>query len=106
MSVTESNPDPAGTATPSTSPSPPSDEAVPAALSIYGQESPIEETPEVLATSHAALENELDKLPDEKKAGWLHAKEMCPELVNEEHRLMFLRCELFHAEVSLSVGFV
>lgn len=74
--------------------------AATAALSIYGQKPQPEETSEFLSKSHLGLLEELDKLPDEKKAGWLQAKEKCPNLVGEEHRLMFLRCERFNVEVS------
>lgn len=75
------------------------DTDVAAALAIYGQKPQPEETPDFLSKSHAALEKELDKLPDdEKKAGWLKAISKSPELVGKEHRLMFLRCELFDAQ--------
>lgn len=73
--------------------------ATAAAVSIYGQKLQPEETPEFLSKSHEALLEELDKLPDEAKAGWLRAKERCQDLVGEEHRLMFLRCEVFNTEV-------
>ena len=43
---------------------------------------------------------ELDKLDEETKNGWDQAKVKCPNLVGEEHRLMFLRCEVFNEEVS------
>mmetsp|Transcript_3423 Transcript_3423/g.6585 ORF Transcript_3423/g.6585 Transcript_3423/m.6585 type:complete len:331 (+) Transcript_3423:247-1239(+) len=72
-----------------------------AALCIYGQTPQPEETPEFLSKSHAALLTELDKLPsDEKKAGWTKAFEKCPNLVGEDHRLMFLRCEVFNEELA------
>mmetsp|Transcript_11895 Transcript_11895/g.22206 ORF Transcript_11895/g.22206 Transcript_11895/m.22206 type:complete len:333 (-) Transcript_11895:217-1215(-) len=67
-------------------------------IAIYGQQPPKEETPEFLSSSFAELDRELDNLPEEKKAGWLKAKEKCPELVGEGHRLMFLRCEVFRAD--------
>ncbi|KAL7467082.1 hypothetical protein ACHAXS_007351 [Conticribra weissflogii] len=59
-------------------------------ITIYGQQPPKEETPEFLSSSFAELDRELDSLPDEKKSGWLKAKEKCPELVGDDHRLMFL----------------
>ena len=70
-----------------------------ALASIYGQKPQPDETPEFLSKSHAELNAELDKLDDDKRAGWLRAKEECPTLVGEEHRLIFLRCEVFNAEV-------
>jgi hypothetical protein len=70
------------------------------AANLYGQRSQPEETPEFLSKSQESLLEEIDKLPDEKKAGWLMARERCPPtLVGEEHRLMFLRCELFDTKV-------
>mmetsp|Transcript_15258 Transcript_15258/g.33114 ORF Transcript_15258/g.33114 Transcript_15258/m.33114 type:complete len:329 (-) Transcript_15258:90-1076(-) len=79
--------------------------AATAALNLYSQRPQPEETPEFLSKSQSELLEELDKLPDEKKAGWLKAKEKCPTLVGEVHRLMFLRCELFNAELAaLRIG--
>jgi hypothetical protein len=72
---------------------------MPETMDIYNQIHP-EETPELIAQSQAALHNELAKLPQEKKAGWLQATEKCPELVKEDHTLMFLRCEVFNSDVS------
>jgi hypothetical protein len=73
--------------------------SMPETMDIYNQVHP-EETPELIAQSQAALHNELAKLPQEKKVGWLQATEKCPELVKEDHTLMFLRCEVFNADVS------
>ena len=70
-----------------------------ATMDIYNQIHP-EETPELISKSQAALEDELSKLSPDKKAGWLQAKELCPHLVDEAHTLMFLRCEVFNADVS------
>lgn len=66
---------------------------------IYNQIHP-EETPELISKSQAALHDELSKLSPDKTTGWLQAKEQCPHLVNDEHTLLFLRCEVFHAHVS------
>lgn len=68
-------------------------------LNLYGQRAQPEETPDFISKSHANLLKELDKLDDETKKGWLQAKVKCPNLVGEEHRLMFLRCEVFNEEV-------
>lgn len=71
------------------------------AINLYGQRSQPEETPDFLSTSQQSLLVEIDKLPDETKAGWWMAQERChPTMVGEEHRLMFLRCELFDVKVS------
>ena len=74
--------------------------ATAAQLSIYGQRSQPEETPDFLSKSHTKLLSELNKLNSDIKAGWIKANEKCPQLVNEEHRLMFLRCELFNEELA------
>ena len=74
--------------------------ATAAQLNIYGQRSQPEETPDFLSKAHTKLLSELDKLNSEIKAGWNKANEKCPQLVNEEHRLMFLRCELFNEELA------
>ena len=74
--------------------------ATAAQLNLYGQRAQPEETPDFLSKSHAKLLKELDKLDEDTKNGWLQAKVKCPNLVGEEHRLMFLRCEVFNEEVS------
>jgi len=74
--------------------------ATAAQLNLYGQRAQPEETPDFLSKSHAKLLKELDKLDEETKKDWLQAKVKCPNLVGEEHRLMFLRCEVFNEEVS------
>lgn len=68
-------------------------------MDIYNQIHP-EETPELIAKGQAALHLELEKLTAEKRAGWMQAKAKCPDLVNGDHTLMFLRCEVFNADVS------
>eukprot|EP00985_Skeletonema_marinoi_P034650 scaffold44495_cov139-Skeletonema_marinoi.AAC.3 len=67
-------------------------------LTIYGQRPQPEETPEFLSAKFAELEDELSKIPAEKKVGWISATEKCPALVAESHRLMFLRCEVFNVK--------
>jgi hypothetical protein len=66
---------------------------------IYGQRHPIE-TPELSAAKLKQLENAIEKLPTEDKQGWTQAKNKCPDLVDDDFKLMFLRCEVFHADVS------
>lgn len=66
---------------------------------IYNQAHP-EETPELITKGQAALHDEISKLSPDKKKGWLQAKEKCPDLVDDAHTLMFLRCEVFNADVS------
>lgn len=67
---------------------------------LYGQIHPVE-TPELIGHGQAALQDELEKLSSEKKQGWLKAKEKCPDIVNDEqHTLLFLRCEVFNADLA------
>lgn len=68
-------------------------------MDIYNQIHP-EETPELISKSQAALYDELEKIPLNKKAGWLQAKEKCPHLTSEDHTLLFLRCEVFNADLA------
>ena len=66
----------------------------------YGQKHP-DETPELIKSKLEELEKEIDKLPKAKKKSWLTAKQKCPDLTDDEKfRLMFLRCEVFNADVS------
>jgi len=66
---------------------------------IYGQVHPTE-TPELVAEKLAALDVELDKIPAEKKPQYQLALEKCPQLVDQDVKLQFLRCEVFNADVS------
>eukprot|EP00574_Skeletonema_japonicum_P012968 CAMPEP_0201713528 /NCGR_PEP_ID=MMETSP0593-20130828/339_1 /ASSEMBLY_ACC=CAM_ASM_000672 /TAXON_ID=267983 /ORGANISM="Skeletonema japonicum, Strain CCMP2506" /LENGTH=303 /DNA_ID=CAMNT_0048202685 /DNA_START=23 /DNA_END=934 /DNA_ORIENTATION=+ len=67
-------------------------------LTIYGQRPQPIETPEFLSTKYTELESELSKIPPEKKTAWTYATQNCPLLVGESHKLMFLRCEVFHVK--------
>ena len=69
------------------------------ASDFYGQLHPIE-TPKMREIALSTLESELSKIPDNEKQPYLEAKEKCPELVNDSHKLMFLRCEVYDACVS------
>lgn len=65
----------------------------------YGQVHP-EETPEMIKTKLAAFNDEVDKLPEEAKKDLLTAQQKCPQLLTDDFKLMFLRCEVFNADVS------
>lgn len=69
-------------------------------MDVYNQIHP-DETPDLISKSQTELHEEVEKLSDTTKAGWLQAKEKCPHLVGDDHTLMFLRCEVFNASVSL-----
>ena len=66
---------------------------------VYGQVHPVE-TDEMVAQKLAAFEEELQKLPEDAKKSLKQAEEKCPELINKEFKLMFLRAEVFNADVS------
>mmetsp|Transcript_20944 Transcript_20944/g.45673 ORF Transcript_20944/g.45673 Transcript_20944/m.45673 type:complete len:317 (+) Transcript_20944:15-965(+) len=62
---------------------------------IYGQVHP-NETPDLVSESLKGLTEEIDGMPAEKRVNWEKAKERCPELTGDRHKLMFLRCEVFN----------
>jgi hypothetical protein len=66
---------------------------------VYGQVHPIE-TPELIEEKLVALHKELAQLPQEKTKAWKQAQEQCPQLVDQDFELQFLRCEVFNADVS------
>jgi len=65
----------------------------------YGQVHPVENA-DMIQQGLSNLEKELSQIPEEKKKTFLEALEKCPDIVNESHKLMFLRCEVFNADVS------
>ena len=67
---------------------------------LYGQKHTIE-TPELIQDSLILLEDEIWKLPEEDQAILIRASIECPDVFeSKQHRLMFLRCEQFNADVS------
>jgi len=66
---------------------------------IYGQCHPVE-TPELIAQGFANLDAELAKIPIQDKAVLMRAMKECPDVVNDKHKLMFLRCEVFNADLA------
>jgi len=78
---------------------------------LYGQTIPVE-TPDLLSTKFQELENELDRIPESDKKDYLRALQKCPHLFstndnndnkndsNNAFKLMFLRCEIFNADLA------
>jgi len=48
------------------------------------------------------LDNELRKTPRDEKTAWIYALQECPDLVGDSHKLLFLRCEVFRADLAAS----
>lgn len=66
---------------------------------VYGQIHPVE-SPSMIETGLSNLEKELSLISDEAKKALDRAIEKCPEVVNDRHKLMFLRCEVFNADLA------
>lgn len=70
---------------------------------LYGQRHAIE-TDKCVNDSLRLLEKELQKIPNVKRSGLEQASVICPEIYeSKEHRLLFLRCEQFNADVSAHI---
>lgn len=66
---------------------------------IYGQFHPVE-TDDMIVEKLQKFEEEVKKLPEESIQSLLQAEEKCPDLVTEKFKLIFLRSEVFNADVS------
>lgn len=66
---------------------------------IYGQRHPIE-TAEMIEKGLKDIETELAKIPTKDKVGWEQAKQKCPTLTGDDSKLMFLRAEVFNADLA------
>jgi hypothetical protein len=66
---------------------------------VYGQLHPVE-TPELIARKRVEFEDELKRVPDQEKISLMQAEEKCPELLTDDFKLMFLRCEVFQAKLA------
>lgn len=67
---------------------------------LYGQRHPIENA-EVIGRKLKQFEAEVDKIPESDRACLTQAQSKCPQLLIDDFKLMFLRCEVFNADVSL-----
>lgn len=70
---------------------------------VYHQEHPVE-SKELIRTKLVELNHEMEKLPLEEKKTYCLALERSPILVSDNDKLAFLRCEVFHADVSNPFG--
>ena len=66
---------------------------------VYGQLHPLE-TEDLVYQKRKEFEDELAKIPHGQKKCLLQAQEKCPQLLNDDFKLKFLRCEVFNADVS------
>ena len=66
---------------------------------IYGQRHPIESSV-LIPAKLEALRKEMEQLSDQDADGWKQAKVKCPELLDDDFLIMFLRCEVFVVSVS------
>lgn len=66
---------------------------------VYGQVHPTE-SDELLVAKLNDLEAELGLIATADKADWIQAMAKCPELVAEDSKLKFLRCEVFNADLA------
>lgn len=77
---------------------------------LYGQVHP-DETDEMVAAKLQALDEQVAKLllTDNKKDASLEplrqAQIKCPHLLTRDFKLMFLRCEVFNADVSVPIWY-
>ena len=73
---------------------------------LYGQRHAIE-TDKCVNDSLRLLEKELKKIPNVKRSGLEQASVICPEIYeSKEHRMLFLRCEQFNADVSVHIHII
>ena len=66
---------------------------------LYGQRHPIEND-QLITSKLKEFEDEVDKIPEAEKGSLLQAQSKCPSLLVDDFKLMFLRCEIFNADVS------
>ena len=74
-------------------------EKIDATAELYGQTHP-NETQDLISESLVSLVHELDAYAPSKRANWDKAKERCPNLTDDKHKLMFLRCEVFNVDLA------
>jgi hypothetical protein len=66
---------------------------------VYGQLHPVE-SEELIAAQRQKFEDELDLMTSDKKKSLLQAQETCPQLLTDDFKLLFLRCEVFNAKLA------
>lgn len=65
---------------------------------IYGQVHPIE-TQDLIQTKLKEFQDHVSQIPD--KTALMKALEKCPDQLTDEFKIMFLRAEVFNADVSV-----
>lgn len=72
---------------------------------IYGQRHP-RETPGLIKSKLREFDEQIGKIPESDKESLSTAETKCPDLLTDDFKLMFLRCEVFHVDVSNLGGIV
>jgi hypothetical protein len=65
----------------------------------YGQFHPVE-TDELIARKLGEMETHIAALPEQATGALREAQEKCPAQLTQDFKLMFLRSEVFNADVS------
>jgi len=63
----------------------------------YGQRHPVE-TEDLILHKLEEMDETLTVIPPSKKQSLCRAEKLCPEILTDEFKLRFLRCEVFNAQ--------
>ena len=69
----------------------------------YGQSHPIE-NPDLISSKLKHFEDAVKEITKNEKENLVRAQEKCPELLTDDFKLMFLRCEVFNEKVQKKIA--